>query len=345
MILYRSFLNGIGTGAGVAWPFFGVVFAVLGGSVGGHTSIVLGIVSITLFLVVSGIIFYLSYQDMKNSEIKFQQLVQKNKRKLMTSVRSYLQNIEECYFAQRTVPNFIIYLHSIIDTDLEKVSRDDLNSPLYKILYIISQASQKNLHNSLIPNEQLLFELITNYIKQTTSSPNIYIIPAFSAFVGTFGSIAGCCAGISGLLTGLGVFTSFTAFPIIGLGIIAIASICGLAIAKEAINNAIEEYQAIELNITVKQMYQQLKKANFVRELDCALYEASSNISSNPEEQVYFYSQINKPIENKLQSNKIYNNATHIKFIPLFKIDTDKTNKNSTTVYSIANTKISSCNK
>ncbi|HHF7387085.1 TPA: hypothetical protein ACPSKW_003709, partial [Legionella bozemanae] len=84
MVFLKSVLNGIGSGSGVAWPLFGILFAALGGTIASFFSLSLGILAITLFFSVSSLIFYFSYQEQKNSEQLFQNQFHKNQQKLLT---------------------------------------------------------------------------------------------------------------------------------------------------------------------------------------------------------------------------------------------------------------------
>ncbi|MFA6303616.1 MAG: hypothetical protein WC627_10880 [Legionella sp.] len=281
MILYRSFLNGIGTGAGVAWPLFGIVFALLGGAIGGYLSLALGIVCITLFLVVSIAIFYFSYQDMKSKDVAFQDNLNKNKHKLSRTINDYLQKIHERYLKQDVQPNFARYLSATIHQNLNETRRKDKNSSLSQLLEIINSLIDEDLHNGIILNEKKFFEQIENSINNIHAPPFTGIIPAFSAFVGSFGSIAGCSAGISGLLTGIGLFTSFATIPIIGWIIIGAAIVSSILIAIGAYKYAQDEYHNNQFKALVKSMYQQLKSVNFQTDLDTDLKLTSPHTSTD----------------------------------------------------------------
>ena len=47
--LFKSTINGIGSGSGVAWPFFGIVFTLIGDGIGSITSYALGGFALGLF--------------------------------------------------------------------------------------------------------------------------------------------------------------------------------------------------------------------------------------------------------------------------------------------------------
>src|SRR4051812_896686 len=93
MSLFRAAFNGIGSGAGVAWPLFGIVFSLIGGPIGSCLSLALGIVSSLLFLSISLSIFYISFKETKDQEEKFCRAYLKHQRKLIHSMRAYILSI------------------------------------------------------------------------------------------------------------------------------------------------------------------------------------------------------------------------------------------------------------
>ncbi|HHF0524785.1 TPA: hypothetical protein ACTUT5_003359 [Legionella anisa] len=275
MVYFKSIINGIGTGAGVAWPMFGIVFSVVGASIGGLVSFALGGVAIALFMMISTAIFYLSYQKAQEEEQRSQTLLQKNEQKLMEFVNEYIYNIYKSYqLTAKTIP-FKAFLSSQLDQQLSAIAKDEKKTPLYQSLKLI-----KILIEQQLLKEKSILPIIEQKIIQQYSVPySNVIIPIFYAFVGTFGSIAGCSAGISGLLTGLGLFSSFAAFPILGWGILGFAISMGIFAANNAISETQETSKNELLNQTVKKMYQHLKSQ--VLDLPLNLFHHPSNPTPN----------------------------------------------------------------
>jgi len=139
MQLFRSAFNGIGTGAGVAWPFFGIVFSVLGGSIGGLLSLTLGAISIGLFLAITLSIFYFSYEEMRNNALRMEEQLQKNQKKLWADINNYINSIYENFLNQTEEDDFINYLKKMIHQDLQEIGKTGINSPLYQVLLIMKQ--------------------------------------------------------------------------------------------------------------------------------------------------------------------------------------------------------------
>ena len=89
MSLFKSLFSGVGTGAGVAWPLFGIAFSAIGSSIGGVVSLALGGVTIGLFSGITAFVIYSSYKKMEAEEQLQQKLINKNEDKLIASVQKY----------------------------------------------------------------------------------------------------------------------------------------------------------------------------------------------------------------------------------------------------------------
>ena len=275
LVVFKSIISGIGTGAGFAWPLFGIVFNVVGGSIGGLVSFTLGGFAIGLFMAIGSAIFYLSYQKAQEEQQHSQALLQKNEKKLMEFINEYINIIYKNYqLSVKTMP-FKTYLSLQLNQHLLATAKDEKQTPLHQALTIIKiMIEQQSI------KKKLILPMIEQKIIQQYSVPSSnVIVPIFHAFVGTFGSIAGCSAGVSGLLTGLGLFSSFAAFPIIGWGILGFAIAMGIFAANNACIEARESYKNNLLNQTVKTMYQQLKEQVFV--LSFPLIQSTSNLLTN----------------------------------------------------------------
>ncbi|MCL9684990.1 hypothetical protein [Legionella maioricensis] len=325
MRLFRAAFNGIGSAAGVAWPSFGIIFSVLGGSIGSMLPLTLGAFSIGLFVSIGISIFYLSYAEMKNNARQFEEQLKKNQNKLWADINNYVNSIYEHFLNQQDKHDFINYFKKMIDHDLQEIGRTDINSPLYQILLIIKKRNDEQQF-IITTDKRIIFAEIAQQTSQKSIPYSKLIAPSLFGFVGTFGSIAGCSAGISGLLTGMGLFTSFTAFPLLGWGIIGVALICGAIMAYNATIEVQDELQNNELNQLTKKMHQQLSKAVLERNVDTALHHTTSALAVNPEKKKELFDQINKPILSVLHHKKINSNESGLHFISFF-------NSNKTSEY------------
>lgn len=276
MVFLKSLLNGVGSGSGVAWPLFGILFAVLGGAIASFFSLTLGAISIALFFTVGCLIFYFSYQEQKDNEKLFQNQFHKNQHKLVTDINEYIKSIYIYSSYKKNVEDSNELFKRILIMDLNKIGNVDANSPLYNILTALKEEYELN---QCIPNDKNVLKNIAYKSSKQSVPASKKMIPAFSAFVGTFGSIAGSCAGVSGLLTGMGIFSGFAAFPLLGWGVLLFALISGAALAYEAFTESIDDFKKIQLNLMMKNMHQQLSKATMERNLNAALYNASISLS------------------------------------------------------------------
>lgn len=299
MVFLKSVLNGIGSGSGVAWPLFGILFAALGGTIASFFSLSLGILAITLFFTVSSLIFYFSYQEQKDSEQLFQNQFHKNQQKLLADINEYIKSINNYFLYGKNVEDFNELFKRMLIMDLDKIGHVDTNSPLYQILLLLKKEYELN---QCIPNNKNILKNIADEVSQQSVPASKKMIPAFFAFAGTFGSIAGCCAGVSGLLTGMGICSSFAAFPLLGCGVLLFALISGTALAYEAFTESIVDFKKTQLNLLMKNMHQQLSKATMERNFKTTLYSAMSLSVQNEREWDA------APIEQRIFANPYFKN-------------------------------------
>lgn len=319
MRLSRAAINGIGSAAGVAWPLFGIIFSILGGSIGGILSLTLGAISTGLFCLISIPIFYFSYQEMENNALQFEEQLQKNQKKLCADITNYINSIYENFLNHPEEEDFSSYLKKMLNIDLYEIAKKDTHSPLYQILLIIKQQIDKKQLNLVVDKQAIVAEIA----KHTSGKSIPYsqlLTPSFFGFVGTFGSIAGCSAGISGLLTGIGVFTSFAVFPLLGWSIIGVAVICGAIIAYKAAVQAQVEFQRKEQNLLTKKMHQQLSQAILGRSVDTALHYTSSAFSTDRVKEQELFNQINQPISSLFHTKKLNGDKSVLSFISFFNV-------------------------
>lgn len=283
--LFKSTINGIGSGAGVAWPLFGLLFALIGGSVGGIISLTLGGLAVSLFLLVCLPIIYFSHKQALKDEQRLTEQIQKNENKLLSDIDEYIKSIQRCYLYRGKNNNFASYYIHTLNRDLNQAGRMK-KDVLYSCLNIINAEYAKY---SSISNTHIL-KCIMAQIPPSRPSRKEMWTAAFFAFAGTFGSLAGCSAGFLGLLTGVGIFSSLTAYPILGWSILGVAIIVGLCAASFAHSSVQEQAQKQLNNQTLKQMHKQLNKLTMDRNLDII----NEQLKSPKEEVMQHLTPINK---------------------------------------------------
>ncbi|MBA2648651.1 MAG: hypothetical protein H0U75_03450 [Legionella sp.] len=124
MFVFRSTFNGIGSGAGLAWPTFGIVFNLIGGVIGSLVSLVLAIPCLVLFTGVALAILYFSYKRMKDEQVQFFDKYKKNQTKLAGVVQDYLDSLSNSNPKDDLAKDTHIAYHQ------------GTHSPLYQILQI-----------------------------------------------------------------------------------------------------------------------------------------------------------------------------------------------------------------
>ncbi|MDP3267417.1 MAG: hypothetical protein Q8M40_00065 [Legionella sp.] len=232
MTLFKSSVNGIGTGAGVAWPLFGIVFGAIGGTIGSPVSLLLGLGSILLFLTVTLSVAYFSYKDAKNAQKDAQNSINKNQNKLLERIETYLALLKK---------NGVEHIQEQIKANFEKINRSNPQSAVIPLLIALKNYTINDFIKELSVK-----------VSQAPISSSTLVIKGFFGFVGTFGSIAGCSAGVAGLLTGLGLFSSFAAFPVTGFCLLGAAIFLGVVAARRAVTEYKRESAHQEMNIQIK---------------------------------------------------------------------------------------------
>lgn len=274
MQLFKSFGDGIGTAAGVAWPIFGIIFWSLGIAVGGISAIIIGSVATILFLIIATSITYWSYKEYLQEKTRFQDKMKDQDNKILQLVYSYLlKTLKESLLLNRKYKNnaFILVevLKEIIQQDIIK-SESEIKSPhLLCILHRLLDDQQNNniLHNltNIYNNNELIVNDVdrtlntnlnnNNHLKKLKnnicdlctqskdflffSDPPIktLIKAGCIGFAAAFGSVAGCISGMIGLAGGLGIFAGLTVFPIVGWATLFIAIIFGLIVSGINMHN------------------------------------------------------------------------------------------------------------
>ena len=336
--LLKSFITGLGTGSGVAWPLFGITCAILGASIGGPLSLALGATSICLFFSVSIPIFYFSYMDELKNELQQQNLFNKNNKKLHASIENYLQCIYKHYAQDSHAQVFTDYCERIINKDLHDSVALKTNSALSLLLELIQQQHELMKNNPPSGKFKHIARCVCNNIPLKSLPFSKLVIPAFFGFVGTFGSIAGGSAGVAGLLTGLGIFSSFSAFPLLGWTILGAAVLMGSFVAICAALQAEEHYQTQELINDLKKMHHQLNKATLERNLNATILKATEDLNPSAKK-TEFSATIKKQIFSVLHHNPEKHSNPSLKSMSFFKLDKNTSSSGNEDSYPLFPTK------
>lgn len=244
MTLSKSLFAGLGTGAGVAWPLFGIVSSALSLALGGLTVVGFGAACSLLFLLICLPVFYFSYrqekQQKEQSEAKF--------------VKASQELVDNLYavFMLRGDCNYVKFVREWLR------KKDEFPKQLVPFLSIL--LLKMNDAGAKIPDEQMIQLAAKHYlaaIQARLPAPPAKKLAqtAFLSFVGTFGSIAGCSAGMMGVVSSLGIMTGFGAIPLLAAVILGTAIICGIYAATQAMASETAEWKKTQIR-------QQLKSFN-----------------------------------------------------------------------------------
>ncbi len=105
-----------------------------------------------------------------------------------------------------------------------------------------------NIHVKNLINHSL------HSLKSSSVPVSSCVIAGITTFFAGFGTVLGCSAGVSGLLTAMGIFAGLSAVPVVGWGALGLAILFGTVIAAAA---AYHTYQKIKLNQAISS-YQQV---------------------------------------------------------------------------------------
>jgi len=276
--MLKPLSDAIGTAAGVAWPSFGILSAVLALTMGSGTALIFGSIAIGVFACVAIPMVWWSYKSIadqnKENDEKLARVKTKTHEFLLNfisvNLKSYILKNSISQYSDLDANKIIHYLNKQINKNDELRQK---HFPEYFFLYADFHYNRKILrkfikklqkteytyeHLSESPDYPVLFQDLESRVKSQCqklkvlkyeydpyvfSSPTSPVIIKTAAmnFFAAFGAIAGGTAGASGVLVGLGVITSLTSVPIIGwLGLTG-AIIFGVALASLQIYSLYEE--------------------------------------------------------------------------------------------------------
>lgn len=283
MVSIKSVLDAVGSSGGVAWSIFNTLFATLGLATGGGITGLIGLLSCILFLVVGIPTFYFSYQEEKQNSEELKQLLEQRMYIVSAYLGAYVQGILKQYYAENKDHNFekdefIFYLQNTIvkDGKLDRLERFFFGKKL--LLNISSNESlleqiffaMREKKPFIIDEDGQIFQF-TQLISKKSPPATYLLIKGFRGFIGGFGTIAGGSGGFAGLLIGLGLFSGFSAFPLVGLISLGSSLVIGAAVAGEVIDQAKRDYEDRLVIDSLKDMSKALKTLWEERQLTNAI--------------------------------------------------------------------------
>lgn len=297
MSVFKPAFDAIGTGAGVAWPLFGILSSALSLGIGGVAMVSLGSICCGLFLIVGIPVFYLSYKKNKLEEMRLN-------KKLNTHLLNFMERLYRCYIEEATQLDFSSYLRQI---DCEGAGEKMTIQALF--LEFIKNNQNDFFYNyhqyTAIEKKEEAEEIIKAFInsadfKENSAVPSMreLLEGAFLNFVGVFGAVAGCSAGVMGVFAGLGLISGLSAIPFLGVAILCAAFVLGVCGAVLSVYSNSEKTQKIQL-------YKNFKHIN-------DHFDAEINLDKQKEKVEPLPTKVSKPSElyqdwrsESLQSNKL----------------------------------------
>lgn len=246
-MLLKSCFDGIGTGAGVAWPLFGIIASALSLGVGGALAIILGSICCFLFLAVSIATFYISYKKFKQDSLLL-------KEQLYPCMFLFLDNLYQ-QFLKLPPKNGFTFKDFLQEWTLGKKYTHPLPVKFIQTLMTSSPSFVQAYGRLTLMEKELVGQ---KNIEKFIQHPEVEkMIPApplkdrlhhgFISSMGVFGSIIGCSAGVMGILTGLGIMSGFAAIPFLGPLIILAGIGLGTYVAVQSVKIANEKHVKTEI--------------------------------------------------------------------------------------------------
>lgn len=291
MKFLKSLGDGIGTAAGVAWPTFGIVYGSLGLTHGVTTkAIALASLAGFLFIAILLPVSIWSYKNNQLEKIELQRSASEESEKIVEALLDYLYltflrlrhfaNIDEL----TSISSLMQYLKMTVYADLNKNnvsvnSRVMLNNILNQddfIFNFIRRVNIKILQNktpvqkfeNCVSNGRYnsFKQDVINIVKQSYDvnenrpSTTKYLKHGIFSFFSAFGSIAGCSAGVFGLLTSLGIFAGFSAIPVAGWSLLFSAIVFGIVVAGITIYMANDKCKYKSMHRHYKELHDEFDK-------------------------------------------------------------------------------------
>lgn len=311
MSVIKSFLDGVGSGAGVAWPLFGILTSSVGLAAGSAWVIAAGSVSGLLFCGISAAIFYFSYTSACNKNKSLLNKVEMAQRSFERVFSSYLLGIiNDCECAsvidnkKEHVVNYILktlrsdfsnHKSSLVQVLLKQLEKKEVICLLGQ--FVLQKKHALGINNDFL----LLMRLFTQAICQEMSKRRLGFFslfqPGFIGAVGAFGAIAGCSAGFVGMLSGVGIFGGFAAFPLLGCATLVFALGIAITVGLDSVKRAEHRHEQKERKHMFQSLVSDLDALRINKKIDI-------NLPSPPSDQ-----EINQPVIQQEQFSR--KNHTH----------------------------------
>lgn len=281
MASIKSLFDGVGSGSGVAWPTFGILFPTLGLAVGGTVALTLGSVLGCVFIGVGIPVIYLSYKQSKKEDAALQTKLERRSQKLAENIDHYLLTIYDQYLSLNPADNSE-NTETCYNFFKEKIQEDKLlteNSLLLNIFdMLLSEQEDSGLLKQYIKfkishKEEVLRRFIPycahkmQALMVQPTPKGMLLANAFVGFVGAFGAIAGGSTGVLGLLAGLALFPGLAALPVLGWVILSIAVLAGVFAAVVIAQKAHERFQIKSKSSATKGLAQELDSLSLERSI------------------------------------------------------------------------------
>ncbi|CDZ76543.1 hypothetical protein BN59_00817 [Legionella massiliensis] len=283
MSILKSTFSSIGSAAGVAWPIFGIVSASLG--LAGPMVVALGTGCGLLFVLVSIPVFYILYRNALEERNKIDEKLSRNLLLFLeNSHAAYLNN----YRANRTAsPGHFLCSLLLAQADNEQ------NAIQIKFLEFINKKYpyflQKYARYDLEQKKEWIGLIIKDFLISTNLDNELDLLDdlevlkiAALGFIGTFGAVAGCSAGMMGVFVAMGLLAGFGAMPILGFLALAAAVLAGVCTAGISVHIALEKDKKSQLSKDFKKF-----NRDFVAEFDLTHYQAPQQGDSENEFDMY----------------------------------------------------------
>ncbi|WP_131762436.1 hypothetical protein [Legionella jamestowniensis] len=216
--------------------------------------------SSVLFLLISIPIFYVSYQKSQEEEKKINDKFLGLLEELTGRTK---KAIEKGYLVASEADKELRELHALSFRGKQEE---------FVIAYFKALAAINNniYHPDLERNKRITLTINTFIsfikIKSKQSMPlGTLAYQAFLGFVGAFGSVAGCSAGLMGLLGGLGIISGFSAVPVLGIAVLILAVGCGIYSALTAVDALLEKNSKKELCKKIKTLNSAFRDYEFIK--------------------------------------------------------------------------------
>jgi hypothetical protein len=247
MSIFKSTFDAIGTGAGVAWPSFGILASALSLGIGGAAMATLGSVCCGLFLLVGLRVFYLAYKKSSLEESRLNE-------KLTSHLSCFIDQLHDCYLNQdEQLEDFYSYLSQF---DHNRTERQP-NLQVQFLEFIKKNAPQFFSNYEQFPSEKRqakLKKIIATFLNSSDFEEDIKSLSndelldgAFLSFVGVFGATAGGTSGVIGVLVGVGLFSGFGAIPILAAVVLTTAVLLAVCGALVSIHSNIEKNKKTQI--------------------------------------------------------------------------------------------------